>query len=71
MEYYSRAREGGRADGSFALAACYENGRGVKADREKALALYNEAAQRGEKRADAAIRRLSSKKARKFPWQKK
>ena len=71
VEYYIKAHEGGRSDGTFALAACYEKGFGVKEDPAKALELYREAARQGHKEAGEAVKRLSGKKKRKFPWQKK
>jgi hypothetical protein len=71
VEFYAKAHEGGRADGSFALAACYENGIGVEPDAEKALELYKEAANRGHEKAKDAVKRLYGKKSRKWPWQKK
>ena len=71
VEYYTMAHEGGRSDGSFALAACYEKGTGVKADLEKALTLYKQAASRGSREAEEALKRLSGKKSRKFPWGRK
>ena len=43
VEYYIKAHEGGRSDGTFALAACFEKGLGVKADPAKALAYLESA----------------------------
>ena len=71
VEYYIKAHEGRRSDGTFALAACFEKGLGVKADPAKALALYQEAAGQGHKEAQEAVQRLTGKKKRRFPWQKK
>ena len=68
-ELYARSSEGGYRDGTCALGALYEKGLGVRRDRERALALYREAAEQGSQEAKKALQRLESKKPR-WPWRR-
>ena len=45
--------EGGDAEAQFALGNCYENGKGVAKDEQKALYWYNKAADQGNARGQA------------------
>ena len=54
----------GSADAQFDIAAMHENGRGVSADRAKALEWYRAAADQGHARAEKALLRMEENQRR-------
>lgn len=54
----------GSADAQFDIAAMHENGRGVGADRAKAIEWYRAAADRGHARAEKALLRMDENQRR-------
>ena len=60
VEWYTKASDMGLPLASHNLAILYENGRGVEKDRQRAIALYEMAAEAGHKPSAEALERLRS-----------
>ena len=74
-QFYQRAADRGSSRGLYLLGGCYEQGRGVEQDLDRAGALYRQAADKGEQEAKQALERVTALKAqsptkqsKRFKW---
>lgn len=54
------AADKGYIESQYELGVCYENGRGVKQDKSKAIEWYKAAAAQGYEKAKTALKRLGA-----------
>ena len=62
MKWYRRSADRGHPRAQYNLGRCYETGRGVEKDPERALELYRAAASQDYREAVEAVKRLQSAK---------
>ena len=58
MKWHHKAAEQGHAEAQYNLGICYENGKGVEQDYEKAEEWYREAAAQGHEKAIKKVKWL-------------